>query len=1068
MALQRLDAVQKAINLAVTTAATAGTGIFGTAVSVAGAALWTALGPIGLVIAGLALLAGGFMLVNHIITETNKSIEGLGAAASLSEEKLNFLAEKFGVTAKSINWAERNAAVSASSGKSTDEQKQVVDLMIDPEFAKEFDTEITGIKNATKEEAELALQSLASQLRNSGFEDDAVSAIVSAIAAKAGQTDLDLNFKPIFITDQSSATAAADLAKQAVASFNKEFAATEGNLFQDWSMESQTQASAGVAKSSLDSLTLAFENGNISADIYNQSLSSLFNTLGSAEQPAWLLDSLAEKMGLEDVVEGLTNATDKSLALQAAVAGVDATEDLEILREASKESNKDNTDLQKKAEAARKRITAGITTQTKAQERLNQEKAVENVLEQDSIEAESIQASIAAYHTLVAAGMDAELAYRLTGDAAQVAALKAAMATDAINGNTAAVDAFKASAEGLDALEKERAALNPKGGGGGGQKSAFQEAMDQLKQQQKEAKSSTMAYAKLRSAGFGVGEATGIAKDGILAAALASEKVGSKKWNELVVAIRAARAEEEAWLNSTPEGRAEHFADVYSKVMDVFSAQEAIIDMNNEAATATTRKLIDALEKQIEVYQRRSAELERDLSQIADKEDEINKKYDEKNKALETVKKLNQDIINQQKSQISIADALSQGDISAAAMAMEDSKAQFAASQGDATQRGLDASRQAELDSIKQNGKTRAEIEAEIKRIKKEIETIEFGALQNAEDYLAIADEIAEAAKDNLEVQGLSKTEWENINTRIDASKANAALYDAEVAKALVNAQGLVGEWEKLNETYTTTHVINTINTSSGGGGGGGGATADPLDPSVDTPTSQANRIQQALSNRATASKVSSALAKAANATSGTADSREAKIKSYLAKITKFQADAILREAGLLGGGGGGGYNTTGGGPIAVAAGGPISGPGTGTSDSIPAMLSNGEYVVKAAAAKKLGRGFLDSVNAGRPRPIPGMTKPSFNLPNMQIPTRTIPDIPSGPSFKMPSDPGISTRPITSPSKEPVANNNSSVYNYSLSVNVSGTNSSANDIANVVMNKIKTIESQQVKRQVLR
>jgi hypothetical protein len=37
-----------------------------------------------------------------------------------------------------------------------------------------------------------------------------------------------------------------------------------------------------------------------------------------------------------------------------------------------------------------------------------------------------------------------------------------------------------------------------------------------------------------------------------------------------------------------------------------------------------------------------------------------------------------------------------------------------------------------------------------------------------------------------------------------------------------------------------------------------------------------------------------------------------------------------------------------------------------------------------------------------------------------------------------------------------------------LSVNVEGTNSSANDIANAVMNKIRTMESQQVKRQVLR
>jgi TP901 family phage tail tape measure protein len=1056
MAIQKFQDVADKVKLATTLAAAAGTGFFGTMVAISGAILAAFNSPLLIIIGVLALLVGGFMLANHAIEENRKKIEGLGDAASLSEEKLNFLADKFGVTAKSINWADRNEAVSGSSGKSTDEQKQVVDLMVDPEFAKEFDTEITGIKNATKEEAELALQSLASQLRNSGFEEDAVSAIISAIAAKAEQTDLDLSFKPIFITDQSSATAAADLAKQAVTSFNKEFAATEDALFQDWSMESQTQAAAGVAKSSLDSLTLAFENGNISADIYNQSLSSLFNTLGSAEQPAWLLDSLAEKMGLEDVIDGLSSATDKSLALQAAVAGVDAEEDLEIIKDAE---GSDDPAVLEKARKARARITAGIAAQTKQQEILNQEKAIENVLEQDSIEAESLQASIAAYHTLVAAGMDAELAYRITGDAAQVAALKAAMATDAINGNTAAVDAFKASAEGLDALEKERAALNPKGGGGGGQKSAFQEAMDQLKEQQKEAKSSTMAYAKLRSAGFGVGEATEIAKDGILAAALASEKVGSKKWNELVAAIKAARAEEEAWLQSTPEGRAEHFADVYSKVMDVFSAQEAIIDMNNEAATATTRKLINALEKQIEVYQRRSAELERDLDKIADKEDEINKKYDEKNKALETVKKLNQDIINQQKSQISIADALSQGDISAAAMAMQDAQAQFASSQGDATQRGLDASRQAELDSVTQNGKTRVEIEAEIKRIKKEIETIEFGALQNAQDYVDIADEIAEAAKENLRVQGLSKTEWENINTRIDASKAKAALYDAEVAKALVNAQGLVGEWEKLNDTYTTTHVVNTIHTSSGGGGGGGsGATG--------TVEQQQATLQSQLTSAENSAK--SMINKWKGEPSYRTQFNYDNITDFANKITNFanQIKALggtAKAARIIGSSKSPNLDLQ-----RYQMGGAVSGPGSGTSDSILAMLSDGEYVVKAAAAKKLGRTFLDSVNAGRPRPIPRMDKPSFSLPNMQIPTRTMPDIPSGPSFKMPSDPVISRGPVSAPSKESPTNNNSSVYNYSLNVNVSGTNSSANDIANVVMNKIKTIESQQVRKQVLR
>lgn len=49
-----------------------------------------------------------------------------------------------------------------------------------------------------------------------------------------------------------------------------------------------------------------------------------------------------------------------------------------------------------------------------------------------------------------------------------------------------------------------------------------------------------------------------------------------------------------------------------------------------------------------------------------------------------------------------------------------------------------------------------------------------------------------------------------------------------------------------------------------------------------------------------------------------------------------------------------------------AAAGGYISGPGTATSDSIPALLSNGEYVIKAAAVSQYGRGFFESLNARR------------------------------------------------------------------------------------------------------
>lgn len=55
-----------------------------------------------------------------------------------------------------------------------------------------------------------------------------------------------------------------------------------------------------------------------------------------------------------------------------------------------------------------------------------------------------------------------------------------------------------------------------------------------------------------------------------------------------------------------------------------------------------------------------------------------------------------------------------------------------------------------------------------------------------------------------------------------------------------------------------------------------------------------------------------------------------------------------------------------GGNRIKSAAGGHVRGPGTGTSDSVPALLSAGEYVVKAASVSKYGTKMMDSINAGR------------------------------------------------------------------------------------------------------
>jgi hypothetical protein len=54
------------------------------------------------------------------------------------------------------------------------------------------------------------------------------------------------------------------------------------------------------------------------------------------------------------------------------------------------------------------------------------------------------------------------------------------------------------------------------------------------------------------------------------------------------------------------------------------------------------------------------------------------------------------------------------------------------------------------------------------------------------------------------------------------------------------------------------------------------------------------------------------------------------------------------------------------GGETKVASGGYIQGAGTSTSDSIPARLSNGEYVIKASAVDQYGVGMMNSINEQR------------------------------------------------------------------------------------------------------
>lgn len=85
--------------------------------------------------------------------------------------------------------------------------------------------------------------------------------------------------------------------------------------------------------------------------------------------------------------------------------------------------------------------------------------------------------------------------------------------------------------------------------------------------------------------------------------------------------------------------------------------------------------------------------------------------------------------------------------------------------------------------------------------------------------------------------------------------------------------------------------------------------------------------------------------------------------KAAAAEIAAAMAAATGGQAGFSEGGAVG---------AAFAGGGHVRGPGSSKSDSILAWLSNGEYVIRAAAVRKYGKGLLDAIN--------GLRAPGFNL----------------------------------------------------------------------------------------
>ena len=146
----------------------------------------------------------------------------------------------------------------------------------------------------------------------------------------------------------------------------------------------------------------------------------------------------------------------------------------------------------------------------------------------------------------------------------------------------------------------------------------------------------------------------------------------------------------------------------------------------------------------IQALQERSAVLSHDLDVMNKAAEAINEKYDKQQEALTKVAEINQQIISQQQQQLGLADALSQGDISGAAKAIQDMRASNAANYATSAQDALQKARENEVGGLRGgvSGKSQKEIEAEQWDISQKTYDLELKKAAVDKEILAIQDSI--------------------------------------------------------------------------------------------------------------------------------------------------------------------------------------------------------------------------------------------------------------------------------------------------------------------------------------
>lgn len=237
---------------------------------------------------------------------------------------------------------------------------------------------------------------------------------------------------------------------------------------------------------------------------------------------------------------------------------------------------------------------------------------------------------------------------------------------------------------------------------------------------------------------------------------------------------------------ATEEGREQLFDSLMGDINDQFARKEQEIEVNFKLATEDDSDIVRDAQNKIAKIQYDIDDYQAELKGISDQEDAINEKYDKRYEALEKVASSQEKIARAQQAQLDIADALSRGDIAAAARAQQELQAQEAEAAREERRAQLERAQAAEIANVRStSGKSRKELEDAIKGKQDEIFKIEEEELEPAEERIRLAEYNKAVAIDNLKISGRTRDEWEKIANSVDLATVNMEEFNKKIEQAL-------------------------------------------------------------------------------------------------------------------------------------------------------------------------------------------------------------------------------------------------------------------------------------------